>query len=208
MFEGCDRSGKSTQCKLLMESLRSKGEKVEMMRFPDRSTAIGKVISSYLEKKSDLQDNAIHLLFSANRWELQPKMVKLLESGISVLVDRYSFSGVAFSAAKNGIDLRWCKEPEVGLPKPDLVLYLDIPNSVAATRGQYGEERYEKQEFQLKVAKVYEQLKESNWKVLDASQSVEELQTEIYSLVSKMIDSDIREDQPIEKLWVDKDDKN
>lgn len=179
-----------------------------MMRFPDRSTAIGKVISSYLEKKSDLQDNAIHLLFSANRWELQPKMVKLLESGISVLVDRYSFSGVAFSAAKNGIDLRWCKEPEVGLPKPDLVLYLDIPNSVAATRGQYGEERYEKQEFQLKVAKVYEQLKESNWKVLDASQSVEELQTEIYSLVSKMIDSDIREDQPIEKLWVDKDDKN
>lgn len=31
----------------------------------------------------------------------RPKMVKLLESGISVLVDRYSFSGVAFSAAKN-----------------------------------------------------------------------------------------------------------
>lgn len=36
----------------------------------DRSTTIGKLISSYLENKSDLEDHTVHLLFTANRWEL------------------------------------------------------------------------------------------------------------------------------------------
>ena len=36
----------------------------------DRTTAIGKVISDYLSKKCELDDHAVHLLFSANRWEL------------------------------------------------------------------------------------------------------------------------------------------
>ena len=40
------------------------------------------------------------------------------------MVDRYAFSGVAFTAAK-GLDLEWCKNPDRGLPKPDLVLQLE-----------------------------------------------------------------------------------
>lgn len=36
----------------------------------DRTTTIGQLISAYLEKKSDLEDHTVHLLFSANRWEL------------------------------------------------------------------------------------------------------------------------------------------
>ena len=35
----------------------------------DRSTTIGKMISSYLENKAELEDHVVHLLFSANRWE-------------------------------------------------------------------------------------------------------------------------------------------
>ena len=37
--------------------------------FLDRATAIGQSINSYLQGKADLEDHAIHLLFSANRWE-------------------------------------------------------------------------------------------------------------------------------------------
>lgn len=36
----------------------------------DRTTTIGQLISAYLENKSDLEDHTVHLLFSANRWEL------------------------------------------------------------------------------------------------------------------------------------------
>jgi dTMP kinase len=42
----------------------------ELYRFPDRTTAIGVLIDQYLAKTIDLDDKAVHLLFSANRWEL------------------------------------------------------------------------------------------------------------------------------------------
>ncbi|MEQ2202619.1 hypothetical protein XENOCAPTIV_009269 [Xenoophorus captivus] len=79
VLEGVDRAGKTTQCKKLVQALLESGRPAEMMRFPGeeysilrpyRSTTIGQLISAYLEKKSDLEDHTVHLLFSANRWEL------------------------------------------------------------------------------------------------------------------------------------------
>ena len=43
----------------------------ELWSFPDRTTAVGGMIDAYLSSKTDLDDAAIHLLFSANRWEKQ-----------------------------------------------------------------------------------------------------------------------------------------
>uniref|UniRef100_A0A671VWS9 dTMP kinase n=1 Tax=Sparus aurata TaxID=8175 RepID=A0A671VWS9_SPAAU len=100
VLEGVDKAGKTTQCKKLVQALQQSGRPAEMMRFPDRSTTIGQLISAYLENKSDLEDHTVHLLFSANRWELVPLMKRKLEQGISLVVDRYAFSGVAFTSAK------------------------------------------------------------------------------------------------------------
>ena len=69
-------------------------------RFPDRTTNIGIIINSYLSCEKELDDHAIHLLFSANRWEIEKEIVSTLMSGTSVFLDRYAYSGVAFSAAK------------------------------------------------------------------------------------------------------------
>lgn len=69
VFEGLDRSGKSTQSKRVAEHLRKAGKTVSHINFPNRDTTIGGLINSYLQSKSDLSDEAIHLLFSANRWE-------------------------------------------------------------------------------------------------------------------------------------------
>ena len=88
-------------------------------------------------------------------------ILNYLNSGTSVLVDRYAFSGVAFTAAK-GLDLEWCKNPDRGLPKPDLVLQLDVDEETAKKRGGFGDERYEKVEFQRQVRKLYAQLREEH----------------------------------------------
>lgn len=40
------------------------------MSSADRTTPIGKMIDAYLKSESELDDHVIHLLFSANRWEL------------------------------------------------------------------------------------------------------------------------------------------
>ncbi|PSN47027.1 Stomatin-like protein 2 [Blattella germanica] len=104
VFEGCDRSGKSTQCRKLLESLKQRNVKAEFMAFPDRSTTVGNILDRYLQKKSDIPDHTVHLLFSANRWELEPRMRELLNKGVTLIVDRYAFSGVAFSATKKVIE--------------------------------------------------------------------------------------------------------
>ncbi|XP_062050414.1 thymidylate kinase isoform X3 [Lepus europaeus] len=69
VLEGVDRAGKSTQSRRLVAALRAAGHRAELLRFPERSTEIGKLLSSYLEKKSEVEDHSVHLLFSANRWE-------------------------------------------------------------------------------------------------------------------------------------------
>lgn len=65
VIEGLDRSGKSTQVDRLVQHLQARH-----VKFPERSTAIGSMINEYLTRKSEINDHAVHLLFSANRWEL------------------------------------------------------------------------------------------------------------------------------------------
>uniref|UniRef100_A0A0E0LNX5 dTMP kinase n=1 Tax=Oryza punctata TaxID=4537 RepID=A0A0E0LNX5_ORYPU len=129
VLEGLDRSGKSSQCARLLSFLQGKGCQAEGSRFPDRGTSVGQMISAYLANESELDDRTIHLLFSANRWEKRALMERKLLGGTTLIVDRYSYSGVAFSAAK-GLDIEWCKAPENGLIAPDLVVYLDVQPEV------------------------------------------------------------------------------
>jgi len=167
LFEGVDRCGKTTQANMLTEFLKTKlNGKVEFIRFPDRTTPIGQMINSYLTNSTDMDDHAIHLLFSANRWEARSSILSKLEAGITLVCDRYVYSGVAFSGAKDGLllttkkGLQFCMSPDKGLPAPDLVLFLDVDPDTAAQRGQYGEERYEKLEMQQRVRQNFQILKE------------------------------------------------
>ena len=57
------------QVKLVNEKLLSAGYKTFVTRFPERTSDIGQMINQYLKNNNDLSDQAVHLLFSANRWE-------------------------------------------------------------------------------------------------------------------------------------------
>ena len=138
VFEGVDRCGKTTQTSLLVKHLLQLGLAAVAMNFPDRTTMVGNLINQYLQSKSELDDRAIHLLFSANRWELAPTLKEtLLQQSTSVVCDRYAYSGVAFSSAKKSLqdDLEWCKSCDVGLPAPDAVIFLDLTQEQAEQRG-------------------------------------------------------------------------
>ncbi|KAG6467201.1 hypothetical protein ZIOFF_074988 [Zingiber officinale] len=199
VLEGLDRSGKTSQSHRLVSHLKDKGVSVELWRFPDRTTAVGQMISAYLANESELDDRAIHLLFSANRWEKRSLMESKLRSGISLIVDRYSYSGVAFSSAK-GLDLEWCKAPEVGLVAPDLVIYLDISAEKASERGGYGAERYEQLEFQKKVAETYHTLYDDSWKIIDGCLPVEAVEEQLRELALGTVLS-CQKGKPLSKLW-------
>ena len=181
VLEGLDRSGKSTQVRRLAEYLEGGGIKTAKSGFPDRSTAVGSLIEKYLQEEEELDDAAVHVLFSANRWEVVEGLKKRLAAGETVVCDRYAFSGVAYGCAK-GLSVEWCKNADRGLPAPDAVLYLDVKADVAGKRGGYGEERYEKEAFQSKVRVAFEELwreDEGMWHVIDASRSEEDVARQV-----------------------------
>ena len=74
------------------------------------------MINSYLQGKAHQDDHAIHLLFSANRWEDIQGLLDEVVQGTTLVVDRYSFSGAVYSAAKENPDLslEWAWSPEIG----------------------------------------------------------------------------------------------
>ena len=198
VFEGCDRAGKTTQCKKLVDRLREQNKQVKFMNFPNRTTQSGQIINAYLQNKENLTDEGIHLLFSVNRWEVKNEMERELKSGTTIIVDRYSYSGVAYSAAK-GLDFEWCKTPEKGLLKPDLVIYLTLTSEAMARRGGFGNERYETTEIQRKVGKMFERMIEIPlWKVINADKTEHDLTDELERILVQKIDN---VEENIESMW-------
>lgn len=85
----------------------------------------------------------------------------------------------------------------MGLPQPDLILFLDISEEAAASRGGYGQERYEKREIQDKVRKVFDQVRREeeeqglvNWKVVDAGRGVEEVAGDVWGVVREVVEGE------------------
>lgn len=211
VIEGLDRSGKSTQCELLCRSLEKEGHRVKRMRFPgkiiqlvslsweyysydiqsDRTTPTGKSIDAYLNGKAEVEDHAIHLLFSANRWEAAAQIRKDIIDGITVVVDRYSYSGAIYSAAKDNPDLslEWAWPMEIGLPRPDLLIFLDIEPEKAQERGGYGNERYENWRMQSSVRHLFHELFKlqcaSDAVEVDAGRSIDLVQHDVLHAVRK-----------------------
>ncbi|KAJ3801343.1 thymidylate kinase-domain-containing protein [Lentinula aff. detonsa] len=214
VVEGLDRSGKTTQTGILRQRIQEAGKEVICVKFPDRSTPIGKMIDAYLRSQSDLDDHVVHLLFSANRWELASTIISSLEQGKIVLCDRYAFSGIAFSVAKSlpsqsspstalqtpgklpPISLHWARAPDAALPSPDLTLFLDVSPEIALTRGGYGEERYEKADMQKRVRSVFQEIGgevtagagQGKWIVVDAGKDMSTVTEEMWGHVQTLLD--------------------
>lgn len=159
----------------------------------DRTTPIGKLIDGYLRGQSHLDDHSIHLLFSANRWELAQDIEADIANGTNVIVDRYSYSGAVYSAAKANpsLSLEWAWLPEIGLPKPDVCLFLSITPEEAAKRGGFGGERYENETMQSRVRELFNTLfglqKKSDIQMIDAGRTFEEVSQDISRIITECI---------------------
>lgn len=154
VFEGLDKTGKSTQCKKLQANLNNLNIINELITFPIRNSPTGKIIDDYLNSKVNLNDQTAHLLFSANRWDIFEEILTKLKSGITIITDRYAYSGVVYSLSKRNIDYNWLKSCDSGMLKPDIIIFLDSgENNIRLPDLDW--ERYETEEFQKLVHANY-----------------------------------------------------
>ena len=143
-IEGIDGSGKGTQASLLRDALTREGFSCGVIAFPRYdATTFGRTIARYLNGEfGDLQTVGPHfaaLLYAGDRFESLPLIQSEIESRDVLIFDRYVPSNLAHQAAKLPAIQRdpfiaWVESIEYGvykLPRPDLVIFLDMPVDLA-----------------------------------------------------------------------------
>ena len=141
VIEGLDGAGKSTQVKKMKKYLSATLGEYDYIHFPRYDAPVyGDLISRYLRGSFGSLDSVhpqlVALLFAEDRHGAAPQLRSALESGRTVLLDRYVYSNIAYQCAKlpsqdERTALRdWIMKTEYGdfnLPKPDLNIFLDVP---------------------------------------------------------------------------------
>ncbi|HUT05891.1 MAG TPA: dTMP kinase [Nitrosopumilaceae archaeon] len=188
VIEGGDQAGKKTQTELLFKALKKRKIKTKTFSFPDYSTPVGKEIKKYLGGKRKFPPQTIHCLLAANRWE-KLNQISQARSKYSVLImNRYYQSNLIYGLA-NGLKQDWLENLDVGLPKADLVILLDVSQKESFHRKKTKRDKFEKnEEFLKKISKIYRDIgKKKHWKIIDASQSKEKVHQEVLKNFSKKI---------------------
>ena len=141
VIEGTDGSGKSTQFRLLTQRLENENIAFQKLVFPQYSEPSSALIRMYLggefgSKPTDVNAYAASTFYAVDRYASYKKVWgNWYEQGGLVVSDRYTTSNAVHQtskepAEKQGEFLKWLYELEydrLGLPKPNLIIYLDVP---------------------------------------------------------------------------------
>ena len=145
-LEAGDGSGKATQTRLLAERLQKEGRRVHLVSFPDYAAEASVPVRMYLRgdfgtHPGDVNAYAASTFFAVDRFaSYRMKWQKYYEQGDIILADRYTTSNMVHQAVKltdaeerNAfLDWLWDFEfTKLGLPVPDLVLFLDMEPEAA-----------------------------------------------------------------------------
>lgn len=145
-IEGTDGSGKATQTKMLSERLRRNGEHVRQLSFPRYDSDSSALVRMYLggafgDKPEDVNSYAASTFYAVDRYaSFMDDWHRDYEDGAVIVTDRYTISNAIHQGSKlpeseRGDYLAWLYDLEfvrMGIPKPDIVFYLDVPGEVAA----------------------------------------------------------------------------
>ncbi len=195
VIEGTDGVGRSTQVELLANWLAVEGYGVTRTQWKS-SGLIAKAIEKAKDKNA-LNTITFSLLYATDLAErLNSTILPALKAGLIVLADRYYYTAFARDVAR-GADPNWVRKLYGFAPAPDMVFYMKMPiepllRRIITTRG--GLDFYESgrdigmstdlyQSFKLYQSQIMyefsEMAEEFDFKVLDASQSIDEVQKQL-----------------------------
>jgi dTMP kinase len=187
-FEGIDRSGKSTQARLLADAL---GDQALAVREPGGTPAGEQVRALLKDAAVPLGAEAEALLFAAARAELVARVIRpALEDGRVVVSDRFLDSSLAYQGGARGLgvgEVERINRFATGGLVPDLTFLLDLdPAAAAARAGERDRFEDEGSALQQAVRESYEELVAADpgrWRRVDAARSPEEVHAEVLAEV-------------------------
>lgn len=214
VLEGLDGSGKATQTDLLWKYLQKTGHKVQKVTFPDYESPSSSLVKMYLSGEFGTDAESVNAyaassFYAVDRYaSFRTNWGSFYNEGGLILADRYTTSNAVHQCAKLPREhwdeyLYWLFDFEynkVGIPKPDLVIYLDVDPDVSQklmTGRYHGDEAkkdiHEKNLAYLEHSRASAQycVQKLGWTRIQCSQNGamrtrEEIQQEIQSLVERL----------------------
>jgi len=195
-LDGIDGTGKSTQCRLLVDWLNSAGIAAVACADPGGTPLGYQLRQILLASKADIDDRAEALLFMASRAESVTKVIRpALDSGRVVISDRFVTANVVYQGHARGLspDELWAvgKFSTGGL-LPDLTVVLDLTVDAAVARRGRSADRMEgrgldylervRRGFLAEAAK-----RPSAFMVVDASPDIDTVQQRLRQLVGRFL---------------------
>jgi dTMP kinase len=217
VIEGVDGAGKSTQIKLLKDFISKKGYDCEYLHFPrTEAPYFGELIARFLRGEfgslNDVDPYLVALLYAGDRKDASVDINNWLKESKVVLLDRYTYSNIAYQCAKldntNAQDelMKWILTLEFShfaIPEPNLNIFLDVPFTFTEKKlsdSRTGNDRSylngtrdiheESLEFQKKVRDIYLKVAKSDDRltVVDCSNKSGSILSpnEIFNLIVKI----------------------
>ena len=215
VFEGTDGSGKATQTAMLCQRLEQEGIPYRKLTFPRYGKPSAAMVEEYLQgklgkKPSDVNAYAASMFYAMDRYaSYKQDWGTFYEDGGLIIADRYTTSNAVHQASKlpkeeRDAYLKWLFETEyglLGLPAPDLVVYLDMPTEITERMMRQREQAtgthadiHEQDEAYLRNcrANAREVVKECGWSVIscaamDEPRTPEDIHGEVYETVKHLL---------------------
>lgn len=146
VLEGTDGAGKNTQTRLMAQRLEREGVSFRKVDFPRYGSPFAAPVERYLQgdlgkKPGDVSAYAASTLYAVDRYaSYKEDWGRDYEAGTLILSNRYTTSNAVHQAPKLPEEERWAyldwlfdlEYNRLALPKPDLVIYLDLPTEISA----------------------------------------------------------------------------
>jgi dTMP kinase len=196
VLEGLDKSGKSTQARLLVEALRSAGHQVLHTREPGGSPVAESLRQVLLNPDLHIQPLTELFLYAASRAQHTAETIRpALDAGQVVLCERYTLSTDVYQGLARGLGLRVTRTVNAAATaglRPDLTIVLDVPVGEFDKRDRERSlDRLEREnsDFRRKIMAGYRRLARQAPKtaLIDGQRPVAEIQADIMTRVRRIL---------------------
>lgn len=199
---GINNLGKTTQAKLLVESLKKAGYKAEYLKYPiyDLKPS-GEMLNDYLRQGNfyNLSLKEAQILYALNRTQYQENLINKLKAGINVVAEDYKGTGIAWGLG-GGISETFLKNINSHLIDEDLVFLFDGERFKESIENGHRHENND--DLMNKVRWAHLKLKEEyGWIKINANQKIEEIADIVWQRSESFLKGEVREHEVSRKTY-------
>jgi dTMP kinase len=188
-FEGIDGAGKTTQAKLLVDSLQGLGWEALYTKEPTDGPWGQKIRRSAEQQRMPMEEE-LEAFLADRREHVRDLLAPALAEGQLVVLDRYYFSTAAYQGVRGADPAEILRTNEQFAPPPDLLVFVDIPISVAMERIQkrgLAVNSFEKADALERSAAIFRSIDKPYLLTVDGCQPIAQIATEILQVVQQRL---------------------